>query len=402
MKKALTIFVLALITNAGLFAQIIYTNPSPDITVSNNAIYLLDVNNDGIDDFKFLHEDSASGLNGNGLGIAIMHLDAEFLGGMPPQDPTHYYPYKLESNTFIDILANGNEWVVKHPDPDAVRVLNLQFNNNTYAGLWVFGVIDRYLGIRIRLNGNWHYGWIRLDVNASATSMLIKDWAYEATPNMGIYAGDSITVAMAEAALNVTMQDVGNSHSAADIQIDFSKALDESGILEYRVSIVKEVNASSFDMAIAEVLPPDRYHAIVPNGMDQTAVMPSSLLDADGDPIQENVAYQAFVFSLADGSQAILNNLSQPSPATTLLNTIGMETLDLFPVQITHHDDVLRISTGLDQEYQVLIYSINGNVVLSSKFHEGISLSTKSLASSIYVVHFIGKDYSISEKIYLP
>ncbi len=57
---------------------------------------------------------------------------------------------------------------------------NAQFNN----------VTDAYIGLSFPTGGNTHYGWIRVDVNNAAKTFLVKDWAYESQPGVGIKAGD--------------------------------------------------------------------------------------------------------------------------------------------------------------------------------------------------------------------
>lgn len=50
-------------------------------------------------------------------------------------------------------------------------------------------VTDAYIGLSFPISGNTHFGWIRVDVDNSAGSFLIKDWAYESVPDTGIAAG---------------------------------------------------------------------------------------------------------------------------------------------------------------------------------------------------------------------
>ena len=59
---------------------------------------------------------------------------------------------------------------------------NAQFNN----------VTDAFLGLSFPSGPNTHYGWVRVDVNNAAGTFLIKDWAYESTPGVGIAAGAGI------------------------------------------------------------------------------------------------------------------------------------------------------------------------------------------------------------------
>lgn len=56
---------------------------------------------------------------------------------------------------------------------------NAQFNN----------VTDAYVGLGFPAGANFYYGWVRVDVNNAAKTLLIKDWAYETQSNVGISAG---------------------------------------------------------------------------------------------------------------------------------------------------------------------------------------------------------------------
>ena len=208
--KKLTLLSLFIISQIISYAQINYVDISPDTIIQNNMIYMLDLDGDGIDDLKFVHEDSVSGLNGNGIGVTLMHYNVEFLGNLPPQDPTHFYPYKVNDNVLIDSTANGETWVVKHPGIDVIRVMNLQFSNGSYAGQWIGGVTDKYLGIRFKISNLWHYGWIRMDVAANATKLIIKDFAYNSKPNQKIFTGQKLPFGPDILAVKYSCNDCGN------------------------------------------------------------------------------------------------------------------------------------------------------------------------------------------------
>ncbi|MFT7157764.1 MAG: hypothetical protein ACI8Q1_002788 [Parvicella sp.] len=47
---------------------------------------------------------------------------------------------------------------------------------------------DSYIGATFKISGNVHYGWIR--VNWDGATLIVKDFAYEDTPNAQINAGD--------------------------------------------------------------------------------------------------------------------------------------------------------------------------------------------------------------------
>ncbi len=53
---------------------------------------------------------------------------------------------------------------------------NAQFNN----------VTDAFVGLTFPIGANNHFGWLRVDINNAAGTFIIKDWAYERSPGVGI------------------------------------------------------------------------------------------------------------------------------------------------------------------------------------------------------------------------
>lgn len=175
---------------AVLDAQIYYKDFIPDKILEQTAYDSIDVNLDGVYDLKFTQEDSVLTSQGraNGVGVTLLHYDIEFLGLAPSYDPSHFYTYKLDSNILVDQNAANHLWVSKLGPNDVVRIMQLFFYNvPIHLGEWVNNVVDGYLGIRIKINNDWHYGWIRMDVDSNANKLVIKDYAYNEVPFLGIY-----------------------------------------------------------------------------------------------------------------------------------------------------------------------------------------------------------------------
>lgn len=57
---------------------------------------------------------------------------------------------------------------------------------------WYSGT-DAYIGTRFKLNNQWHYGWIRINIAVNRLSFVIKDYAYQQLPLTGIKAGHGMT-----------------------------------------------------------------------------------------------------------------------------------------------------------------------------------------------------------------
>jgi hypothetical protein len=60
--------------------------------------------------------------------------------------------------------------------------------NQGGTGNWI-GVTDRYLGLRFQQAGIWYYGWARLDIDATPTQFVVKDYAYQSAGGVGLIAG---------------------------------------------------------------------------------------------------------------------------------------------------------------------------------------------------------------------
>jgi len=154
----------ALLGVSSVSGQIIYTDVEPDEIINTGESLNIDINDDGINDF------SAHVIPGNASGYAARFITT------PDVDP-------------IDGAngSNGNGFL-------GVEENEYLYASNLVAGTVIEeicdGVVDGYIGVSLNLEGNTHFGWIRLDLTADATVFTIKDFAIESTPDTAIEAGD--------------------------------------------------------------------------------------------------------------------------------------------------------------------------------------------------------------------
>ena len=398
--KSLLICILLFSFNAN--SQVLVTDIIPDTIISNNSIFILDINNDGADDIKFVHEDSTSGLNGNGIGLALLHTDIEFMGDMPPYDPSHYYPYKLDINTPIDSNASTMTWCTKHPQPDMIRVMNILFYTNANIGEWTSGVIDDYLGFRLKINHNWHYGWILIDVAASATQMTVKSYAYRANPDSTVLAGEGLCFP-ADSVSNIIASDINNNANGSDINVSFNKATNENTIDKYQLIVVPVSYISSFNLQVAQSLNSSSYTQINPNGANVSIDLDSNILDAQGNPIAEYIDYVVYVLSIANYSNANSDFLSAPSSAFTLSNTSGIKRHNNSANPFVYLEKSnLFVKQAKQENLRINLYNISGSLVYSTKSSElTISIPVNGFPKGIYLLHLINKKESIVRKLFL-
>jgi hypothetical protein len=168
-------------------AKIVYTSAHTVIPLGFPGIVYLDLNRDGIADFKFENwwvngtDSWLSSLSvfpakrGNGNGI-FGYGTADKLGWI-------YFPFALRAGAQIGsahkqsfFSAKWNEWMYRGGG----------------AGQWA-DVTNRYLGLKFVVKGKTHYGWARLNVHYNPNSLkitaILTGYAYETIPNKAIIAG---------------------------------------------------------------------------------------------------------------------------------------------------------------------------------------------------------------------
>ncbi len=85
----------------------------------------------------------------------------------------------------------------------SVNFANIEESQNggrQFSGLWGVTSKNRFLGVKFLINGETHYGWIRLTVNTDKNGLLaatITGYAYETVANKPILAGVAGTAAAA-------------------------------------------------------------------------------------------------------------------------------------------------------------------------------------------------------------
>ena len=155
-------------------AQIIYTDINPDSTFIASlqdpwAMYQLDLNNDGSQDFTITHFHPSANL-------FIVEMNCSQYGECEVLTDANGIPKALNKNDLID--AQQSSWY------------NSYANAMHMSDNWK-GMSDKILGLRILKNSNWYYGWTRLDVPADETFFTIKDYAYQSSPGLGLKAGET-------------------------------------------------------------------------------------------------------------------------------------------------------------------------------------------------------------------
>lgn len=166
-------------------AQIIYTDIVPDESV-HNSFFNLDLNNDGIVDFRFEEEPFTTIISTyDGLPISTSYWFSNFiipnLQNKTIADAGSSRPAQLLSG---DIISQNKNWIT------GADMQSAYFN-----GPWKVDSLA-YSGLRLTIGTNTYYGWARIKITLD--EMILYDYAYNAFPNQSIHAGEGIVNSVSE------------------------------------------------------------------------------------------------------------------------------------------------------------------------------------------------------------
>jgi hypothetical protein len=163
-------------------AKIVYT--PAHINLGFDQVTPLDLNHDGIIDFKFyaVYGDSSTG-GENSLFV----------------DPWQRQNAIVDGSTGASALrpgarvGKGRAFVAANALMAGEAYRRFRTKHTSFFGPWANGgkgVKNRYLGLKFFVKGKVHYGWARLNVSGGAGGTL-TGYAYETIPGKSIIAGQT-------------------------------------------------------------------------------------------------------------------------------------------------------------------------------------------------------------------
>jgi hypothetical protein len=203
----------AVVSAAGAQAQVVYTDVNPDYShdaPQNNgfAVYELDLNNDQTVDFALVSRDTVTANSTIRLTLAAPY-GANAIAGVTPSN--YDYALALDINSMVDSTLN---WIA------ATNTMAYNVDSaNPYDENWN-GVTDKYLGLKFVVGANTHYGWARLDSYAIGDSIVVKDYAFNATPNGGIMTGDMGSVSLTETQVENLVKFINKSNNSVQVVLN--------------------------------------------------------------------------------------------------------------------------------------------------------------------------------------
>lgn len=172
-------------------AEVVVTRTHLPITQS--APVLLDLNKDGVADFKFSHNYGRTSYFSDNLNVCAalcgLPQNNEVVGG---KGNVFIYASALVRGTKIGPSDHFTSFVGGVTIEASFGDFLSSHTNRTVIGKWGGDPSNRYLGVRFVIGGETHYGWVRLTVTSDkilSISGTITGYAYETVPNKPIPAG---------------------------------------------------------------------------------------------------------------------------------------------------------------------------------------------------------------------
>lgn len=169
----------ALMGVAGASGQIMYTDID-DVTLTPGTDTVdIDLLGTGAIDFQAQVFDGAGG-----AGAVIFPGENGNVNANNGLIGTSSAGFTYPSNLVEGDVIDGASPVILGDRGD-LNFYSCAYSNSQFCG----GVTDGYIGLVFDLNGDTHYGWVRVDLSADATSYTVKDYALNLTPDEAIAAG---------------------------------------------------------------------------------------------------------------------------------------------------------------------------------------------------------------------
>lgn len=179
--SALSIAGVAFVASLPADAEIVYTPANIHIQNTRTGVHSvsLDINNDGQPDFRFQALWGVSFSSGND----VIYQGMRVFGNLP-------------SNQAMSARLNNGKAALPigaRVGPDgkfgagSLMATCDDFNGSAFSsGQWI-SVQNRYLGVKFQIDGETHYGWVRM--NVTCNNGTITGYAYETIANQRLRTG---------------------------------------------------------------------------------------------------------------------------------------------------------------------------------------------------------------------
>ncbi|BFH59856.1 copper amine oxidase N-terminal domain-containing protein [Paenibacillus azoreducens] len=226
----------------------------------------------------------------------------------------------------------------------------------------------------------------------------------------------SSTITLSSGAISAPVitrvEDVNNYGDGRDLMVRFDRSSDESRIGSYRIFVVKDYKASSFDLSTAKNVSSSYYTSVSKTGYNINQTLSYGARDVDGDLIRNGVSYRVFVMAVGTGSYSGSYALSGSSSSIVLYNGVGNGNGNgngngsyVYAATNVSASDVSDYGDGRDMKVSFTRASDESNLysyrimVVKSRDANYFTLSKANSLSSYYYTEVYKTGYNISQPL---
>lgn len=170
--------------------QIVHTDIVPDSVITNGESFNLNMDNTGPAEFTFSQLTYLDSLGNPEVWISQVDVNAPTSAIVGSVFSSSYpFPFALNNGDSIAASA-GADWRDGTVN-SGVQYLGVVYGSYTFCN---FRGVDKFMGVRFNISGQPHYGWVRLYVSPLADTIVVKEYAYQTLPNVGLTAGQLVGI----------------------------------------------------------------------------------------------------------------------------------------------------------------------------------------------------------------
>jgi hypothetical protein len=174
----------AILGVASANGQIVFTDIDDVAMSPGDPAVNIDFDENGSIDFSLQNFDATGGAGAVIFpGVNGSTVSNSFVGFA---NGNFQYPSNLAEGDVIDATASTTA---------AATRADLNFYSCAYSGSqFCGGNTDAYIGLVFNLDGASHYGWVKIDLTADATTYTVKSYAFNSVAGEAISAGQTLSL----------------------------------------------------------------------------------------------------------------------------------------------------------------------------------------------------------------
>ena len=209
--------------------------------------------------------------------------------------------------------------------------------------------------------------------------------------------------AYASAVSNIVATDISDNGNGTDLKVTFNAAANETTVSEYRLFVIKSGYTGNWNALTSAY-----YEVVAKSGASSYThvyTAPSICLGVSGGSllpyaIKEDSLMQIYVLSVADGTNATVNQIAGPSNSIMLTSGAGITNLSLANNEVRVYPNPARNMVNFAFENnnmatEVKVFNMTGQLISSVQVSTITTVDLSNADSGMYIYQIVGNNNEI-------